>query len=383
MSNQVKFPDLDTSAIYRCSQKYYDKLLAEHNLGYTQFILLRQIYESEGIGMNELAARGCFDKGTITKSIQKLEQLNYVKIENSDTDKRSKILICTEKTRDLMPVLYNLARTWYSYLTEDVDPKEMELFSEVSKKLLQKARSYNNITCDEDTFRFYGLQKLTLLDYPGHMAATLFTGGCNFRCPFCHNRSLVFLNESEGEISQEDIFFYLNKRKGIVDGVCISGGEPLLHEGIVDFIREVKELGLSVKIDTNGSCFERLKYLVEEGLVDYVAMDIKNEPKRYGETTGLEGQDISEIQKSVAYLLQGHVDYEFRTTIVKEFHEDTDFDALGEWIKGAKRYFLQNFLDQGSCIREGLHALEKEELFAIRDKMKKYIPDTQVRGVEE
>lgn len=383
MSNK-NILSLDSSILYRCNQKYYDKALATYGLGYTQLILLTQINESEGISMNELAAHGSFDKGTITKSIQKLEQMQYVRIENSLDDKRSKLLFTTEKSRKILPDLYHLKQEWWNYLSQDLNEDEKELYFKVSELLNQRARDYADANLNENqTVRFYGFQKLTLLDYPGKVASTLFTGGCNFRCPFCHNRDLVFLNEKESDIENESIFEFLQKRKGVLDGICISGGEPLLQPGLKDFLKKVKELGFVIKLDTNGTNFERLKEFVEEGLIDYVAMDIKNQKNKYLETVGLDSLSLKSIEKSVKYLLEDHVDYEFRTTVVKEFHELEDFKKIGAWIKGAKRYYLQNFEDHDGVIQRGLHSHNKETLIKMKDLMKQYVLEVHIRGVED
>ena len=253
-----KFIGLDSSILYRCNQKYFDKMLQKYGIGYTQFAFLTEIYENEGISMNELAVHGSFDKGTITKSIQKLEQLDYVRIENSESDKRSKLLYTSEKAREIMPSLYMLRQEWKEYLSAELSEEEKDAYTSAVNKMIEKAREYNLHEQNSNSVRIYGLQKLTLLDYPGKMAATIFTGGCNFRCPFCHNRSLVFLNENDSEISSEVILDYLEQRKNMLDGVCITGGEPLLHEGLEDFIRQIKERGLLVKLDTNGSQFTNL-----------------------------------------------------------------------------------------------------------------------------
>ena len=378
-----KFIGLDSSILYRCNQKYFDKNLHSYGIGYTQFIFLVDIYENEGISMNELALKGSFDKGTITKSIQKLEQLDYVRIENSESDKRSKLLYTSDKAREFIPKLYMLRQQWNEYLCADLSEEEQNAYYYAVSKMIDKAREYNLYEQKENGVKIYGLQKLTLLDYPGKMAATIFTGGCNFRCPFCHNRSLVFLNENQGEISEEALFEYLEQRKNMLDGVCITGGEPLLHNGLEDFIRQIRDIGLAVKLDTNGSQFEKLKDLIEKGLLDYVAVDIKNTPDKYAETIGLETYDTSEIEKVVAYLKQDHVDYEFRTTVVKEFHENTDFKKMGEWLKGAKRYYLQNFEAQESCIKEGLHEIGIEKLKEFENIVKNYVKEVAIRGVKE
>ena len=380
--SENNYPGLDSSILYRCNQKHFDKLLSKYDLGYTQLILLTQIYENEGISMNELAVRGVFDKGTITKAIQRLEQLSYVRIENSEVDKRSKLLYTSEKTQEIMPDLYRMRFEWNSYLSRDISVSDIDGYNSVQRRLIEKAREYT-AELDDDGIRFYGLQKLTLLDYPGNMACTVFTGGCNFRCPFCHNRSLVFLNENDSEISTSDILDYLETRSKVLDGVCITGGEPLLHKGIRTFIEKVRSLGLKVKLDTNGSNFAVLKQLIDDGLVDYVAMDIKNSPEKYQETIGLQGYDLGEIEKSKNYLLENHVEYEFRTTVVKEFHDIADFENIGKWIKGARHYYLQNFEDHGTCIQEGLSEVGPDVLEQMRQTVMPYVENVEIRGIKE
>lgn len=226
----------------------------------------------------------------------------------------------------------------------------------------------------------YGLQKLSLLDYPGKTACTVFTGGCNFRCPYCHNASLVVgLNEVE-PVDYDEFFAFLNKRKNILDGVCVTGGEPLLQPDIEDFIREIKKLGYSVKLDTNGSLPDKLKHLVDENLIDYVAMDIKNSPEKYSLTAGVSELDFSKINSSVEFLVSNAVDYEFRTTVVKELHLKEDFVSIGEWIKGAKRYFIQSFIDSGDILGGTFSAYGKSELEEIKELMQNFVKETQIRG---
>lgn len=227
-----------------------------------------------------------------------------------------------------------------------------------------------------------GLQKLTLLDYPDKVACTVFTAGCNFRCPFCHNASLVTHVDPGNDIPVEDILAFLRKRRGVLDGVCVTGGEPLLQPDIMDFIKQVKELGYSVKLDTNGSIITRLRQLVEQELVDYVAMDIKNAPNKYGETIGIEGYNLENILQSVDYLKSGAVPYEFRTTVVREFHKREDFAAIGRWLKGAERYYLQGFVDSGDLIRDGLRAYNKDIMEQALEIVKRNVPNAKLRGVE-
>ena len=229
--------------------------------------------------------------------------------------------------------------------------------------------------------RIQGLQKLTLLDYPEHTACTVFTAGCNFRCPFCHNASLVVDIPKEAEISEDDFFTFLQKRIGILDGVCVSGGEPLLQPDIEQFIRKIKDMGFAVKLDTNGSFPDKLIHLVEQGLVDYVAMDIKNSPETYAFTAGTELLDIASIKKSVSYLKQGHVLHEFRTTVVKHYHSRESFEGIGKWLEGAEKYFLQNFVDSGDLIGKNTRGCREEEMKEFLQVVQKYIPNAKLRGM--
>lgn len=224
-----------------------------------------------------------------------------------------------------------------------------------------------------------GFQKMTLLDFPGKVACTIFTGGCNFRCPFCHNAMLVTEN-FRAEFSEDEILSFLGKRRGLLDGVCITGGEPLLHKEITDFIRKIKELGFAVKLDTNGSFPDRLRTLVNEGLIDYVAMDIKNCMEKYALTANCHESLLPQIEESIDFLLSGKVDYEFRTTVVKEFHTASDIAAAARRIKGAKRYFLQYFEDSGGLISDGLSAVDKETMELMKKTAMEFVPDTSVRG---
>ena len=226
-----------------------------------------------------------------------------------------------------------------------------------------------------------GFQKLTILDYPGKVACIVFTPGCNFRCPFCHNASLVTHIDKETYIDVDEVLTYLKKRQGLLDGVVITGGEPLLQDGIEDFIAEIKSLGYAVKLDTNGSFPEKLISIVEKGLVDYVAMDIKNSKDKYGMTVGVENFDITPIEKSVDFLKQGKVDYEFRTTIVKDFHTLEDIQDIVVWLKGTHKYFLQNFVDSGDLITDGLEPVSALLLKEMKEKAIEFIPSVEIRGI--
>lgn len=229
--------------------------------------------------------------------------------------------------------------------------------------------------------RIGGFQKMTVLDYPGKVACTVFLAGCNFRCPFCHNALLV-TKQTDDEISAEDVISYLSKRKGLLDGVCITGGEPLLNEDIELLLTPIKELGYSIKIDTNGSRPEVLKRLVEKGLADYVAMDIKACAEDYPTVSGVKDVNFTDISESIQYIMHCGVDYEFRTTVVKELHTTDSIASAAKMIQGAKRYYLQAFKDSGEqLIQNGFSAHSRETMEKMLVQVQKFVPSAEIRGL--
>ena len=229
--------------------------------------------------------------------------------------------------------------------------------------------------------RFGGLQKLTLLDYPEHVACTMFTVGCNLRCPFCHNYSLVAADFDKLEyITEQEALEFLRKRSNVLEGVCITGGEPLMQLGLDDFLRQVKELGYKIKLDTNGVNTNKLRRLVEAQLVDYVAMDIKNSKDMYYKTCGCL-VDTENISQSVEFLMSGVVDYEFRTTVTGTFHSEKSIEDMAKWLQGAKRWYLQQFVDSGDLIDSSVVGVDVETLTRFKKIAQQYVPNTQLRGV--
>ena len=227
-----------------------------------------------------------------------------------------------------------------------------------------------------------GLQKTTLLDYPEKLACTIFTAGCNFRCPFCHNASLVLRAGEVDEIPEKDLLSYLEKRGGLLDGVCITGGEPLLNPDIEDLIVKIRSYGLLVKLDTNGAFPDRLESLLDKGLIDYVAMDVKNSDEKYGETVGLgESFDISAVNRSIDIIMKKAPDYEFRTTVVRELHDLEDLLSIAKKLKDAKKYFLQKYVDSGDVLACGYSAYEDSEMLSLYDAVREVLPVTILRGV--
>lgn len=224
-----------------------------------------------------------------------------------------------------------------------------------------------------------GLTKTTLLDYPEHVAATLFTGGCNFRCPYCHNRDIILQSSTLQPLAEDEIFAFLRKRQHVLSGVCITGGEPTLHQDLPALIERIRALGYLVKLDTNGSNPQMLCSLIQDRLIDYCAMDIKNAPEKYAVTVGY--QNLAAVKESVQLLLhQQTIPYEFRTTLVAELHSEADINAIAKWISGARMYYLQSYVDSEGVLCPGFHAPSAEILQSYADLCRQYVPNTLIRG---
>ena len=249
--------------------------------------------------------------------------------------------------------------------------------------------------------KLYGLQKMTLLDFPGRVACTVFLGGCDFRCPWCHNYELA-VGSAEPVMDEEEFFAFLKKREGLLEGVAVTGGEPCLSKELPAFLRKIREMGFLTKLDTNGAHPELLEQILREGLADYVAMDIKNSPGKYLLTAGLarntesggsSGEEVRQekarqeallvrVRRSIRLIMELAPDYEFRTTVIRQFHEEQDFAEIGEMIRGARRYFLQSFTDRDTVPYGGLSAPEKEELLRYAEQVRRFVPDVQTRGTD-
>ena len=229
--------------------------------------------------------------------------------------------------------------------------------------------------------KIHGLQKMTLLDFPGRVACTVFLAGCDFRCPFCHNFELVD-GTAEPVMDDGELLAFLDKRRGLLDGVAFTGGEPCLHPDLPAFMRAIRDRGFMVKLDTNGAHPGLLAEILREGLADYVAMDIKNSPARYAETVGLPVLDLEPVRESVRLLMAGRVAYEFHTTVVDELHGEADFRAIGAWVRGADRYFLQPFMDRDTVPFAGLHAPSAEKLHTYAQIMRAFVPSAAIRGAD-
>ncbi len=229
--------------------------------------------------------------------------------------------------------------------------------------------------------KIQGLQKLSLVDYPGITACTVFLGGCNFRCPFCHNPDLVLPERFGPSVDEEELFRFLQKRSRVLDGVCISGGEPLMQKDLPELLKKIKGMGYQIKLDTNGSYPAQLRRLCGDGLVDYVAMDIKNSTQSYAMTAGAEHLDLTFVKESAAFLLEGDLPYEFRTTVVKELHTESDFEEIGKWLAGEEQYYLQTFSAEHGALNEGLHACDEEKMLRFLNILRKSIPNAALRKI--
>ena len=228
--------------------------------------------------------------------------------------------------------------------------------------------------------RIAGFQKLTLLDFPGKVAATLFSPGCNFRCPFCHNASLVLTPGETPLFGEDEVLSYLKKRQGILEGVCITGGEPTLQPDLGEFIRKLKSIGYAVKLDTNGTLPEKLFPLLDEGLLDYVAMDIKSSPENYEKAAGVP-VDLRKLETTVRRLIEGDLPFEFRTTVVKGLHTKEDFARIGKFIEGAPNWYLQSYVDSGDVIDPIFSAFSKEECEVFLEEVRPFVKNCALRGI--
>ena len=230
--------------------------------------------------------------------------------------------------------------------------------------------------------KIHGLQKMTLLDYPGKVACTVFLGGCDMRCPFCHNAELID-GSAPAVMEEEELLAFLEKRKGLLEGVAVTGGEPLLRPDIIQLAEKIRDLGYPLKLDTNGTHPDRLREMISRGLAAYVAMDIKNSPDRYAQTAGLDMLDLGPVRESVSILMEGNTDYEFRTTTVAELHDADSFREIGKWIRGARRYFLQKFTDRDTVPFGGFHAPTDDQMREYAGIVREFVPFVGLRGIEE
>ena len=377
MADQGNFV-LNLSVLYRNTQKYFDKVLVPYEIGSGQLIFLLFINENEGITMQELTRISEVDKGTTTKSVQRLIDQEYVQAIQDEKDRRVKRLYTTEKASEIMNDIYSFRNRLRAMLARNMD---FSSFEEMLALAADNARAGISES-GHSSLKIGGFQKFSVARYPGLTAACIDFSGCNFKCPFCHKRDLVFIPEKSVFEDPAEIMEYLQKRKGLLDGVTVSGGEPLMQEGLEEFLRMIKQMDYKIRLETNGSNPAKLKALAGEGLIDEAVMDIKNTPEKYPETAGVnrDAFNFDAIRESVEYLKEGHVPCEFVTTVVRELHTQEDIRQIAEWIGPKARYVLQYCSESDSMIQPGFHAWTEEEMENLCAEIRKIVPDTSLRG---
>lgn len=371
---------INVSVLYRNVQKYLDKELAKFSIGSGQLMFLLFINENEGVTMQEVTRIVEVDKGTTTKSIQKLIEQGYVQSRIDENDRRVKRLYTTERTSEVMAALYECRNQLRVLLTKDMD---FELFEQLLSRACDNTRSELSDTASASMLRIGELKKMSLLDYPGIMSASVMLAGCPFKCPFCHNRDLVFLPENFSYVDPDELIEFLEERKGILDGIFIGGGEPLLQDGLLPFIRKARDMGYRIKVNTNGYHPGRLKELIDAGLADVISLDIKNRKEKYAETVGL-NQDvfrIENIEESIRLLRESTIPHEFTTTVVKEYHDEEDLLACAGWIGRNEKYILEQYHESEKAIQPGLHPYDEETMKAFVEAVREIVPDAHLRGI--
>lgn len=381
MADQSNFI-LNLSILYRNTQKFFDRVLIPYDIGSGQLIFLLCINENEGMTMQEVTKISEVDKGTTTKSIQRLIEQGYVQMKVDEKDHRVRRLYTTKKAADIMNMIYDYRTQLRNTLAQDID---FTTFEEMLAKACENTKDEGLYESEHISLKIGEVQNMSLIDYPNKMACTIYTSGCNFKCPFCNKRDLVFIPENNEYLNVDEVMEYLKKRNRLLDGICLSGGEPLLQEDLEKLIRKAKRLGYAIKIDTNGYYPERLKELVDKKLVNYVALDIKNTKEKYAGTAGvnIENFDIKPIEESLKFLKNSKVEYECRTTVIKELHTKEDLIQIAKWLKPIDKFYLQQYEDSESNIQRGFTAYSIEEMIEFRDEIRKIIPNTELRGIKE
>ena len=368
---------LDISILYRSTQKYYDQMLQSVSLTYAQLPILILIYENEGISQQRVATEGSYDKGTITKQVQKLEEMGYIRVQPSQKDKRAKELYTTSKARQIMSKVYAIRTSWWQHISASIPQEDMDSFSTFYKNMAVSAREFAQADLSE--ILFFEQQNISLESYPGKVSTVLSTGGCNFRCPFCNCSHLVFLKENTKSIQESQILQYLTRRKGLLNAVVIKGGEPLMHPELLPFLKKVKALNYDVKLETNGSYSALLKELIDQNLVDEVLFHIKNTKDKYGETIGLKDYDIKEVQSSIDCLQKTKKSITFVFTPIQELHTMEDLLAMARWIQPAQKLELHTYQEKETVIQEGFHGYSPEALKQAQEKIQEIIPNVVIR----
>lgn len=370
---------LNISVLYRNIQKYFDHVLAPYEIGAGQVIILMVINENTGITMQEVSQLCEIDKGTCTKSVNRLIDQEYVQMRVDEKDRRIRRLYTTDRAADIVRKLYDYRNQYRHFLSRNADfdmfEKELDVICDNARNSLEEER-------EEAHIRIGNFEKLDLSENSNGLCAKIEMSGCSWKCPYCNRRNLVYIPENTGYVSLEEVLTYLKKRKGLLDEVTISGGEPLMQAGLRNLLKIIKKEGYRVRLETSGNRSELLKEYCEDGLIDFVSMDIKNCLNKYAETVGMDKDtfSVTNVEESVKYLKQGSVPYEFVTTVLRNFHTIDDLRSLAEWIGPVDNYYLQQFRASDTVIRQGLEAYSLKEMLEIKKEIQKFIPSVRLRG---
>ncbi len=358
---------VDLSILYRNTQKYYDHVLSSFEIGWGQIFFLFFVYEQDGITMQEITKMSEVDKATTTKSMQKLAETGYIVMKTDEKDKRVKRLYTTEKTTDLMNAMYEYRNQYRTLVFDGIDGEAFENMIEKacnnSKLAFQSDTTFSQIWIGE-------IERVSLSDYQPKVASTIYTAGCNFKCINCPHKQLVFIPENYTYKNNDEILEYLKQRKDMLQGVCITGGEPLMQEGIFSYLKKIKEMGYSVKINTNGSYPEKMEDGIQQGLIDEVSLSIKHCKEKYPQATGLQEDrfHIEPIEKTLSCLKNGDIPYTITTNVSKQLFTEEDLLSIGKWIAGCERYELH--FDE---------TYTKEEMIQIKELLQPYVKEIMIQ----
>ena len=370
---------INLSVLYRNTQKYFDRVLSRYDIGSGQLIFLLLIYEHDGITMQEVTRLSEVDKGTTTKSISRLIEQGYVEARVDEKDRRVRRLHTTGKSADIMRDIYEYRARCRRILAREMD---FAGFEENLAKVTDNSRMGLSEKSALEGLRIGALTKLTMTDVPGKAACRIDFAGCCFRCPWCFRKDMVFLSERRTSVDPEDVLAFLEKRRGILDAVCVSGGEPLMQEDLFPLLENIRRQGYAVHLETCGYEPEKLEELLRNGLADFVAMDVKNCRDRYAETAGVHAAsiDLSRIERSLQILETAGIPYELRTTVMKEFHDAESLGALARELPANASWVLQNYKECETVIQPGYTPFAPEELEELCAELRKIIPGCAVRS---
>lgn len=357
------------SVLYRNTQKFFDRAMEEYGIGWGQLLFLFFINENEGCTMQEVTRISEVDKGTTTKAISKLSEEGYVEVRQDTEDKRIRRVYTTEKAVSIMNTLYTLRSEYRNQVFRGMEDTDFE--SEM-QQICERSRS---LSSDHSSLRIARIQKFSLKAYPGKTACVVYLAGCNLKCPYCYEKDLVFVPENMQYVPEEEVLSYLEERKNELEGVVLTGGEPCLQESLLPFLRKIKEMGYSLRLETNGCYTQVLKQCIQEELVDQYVMDYKAGKRKMSFLTGI---GSNSVQESLQLLKDSGVDYEVVTTLIREIHTHAEMEKMARELVDVKHYVLRNYEDRESVISRIYHPLSEKEMKDRWNTVRRYIPDVRI-----